>query len=62
MRKEFLSGILSIIKTLLWKKKKKAQQTWRVLGEVKMLKHNPHFPLPATWIIKSGLKKFLLNI
>lgn len=43
-------------------KKKRYQQTQRVLEEVKMLKDNPHFPLPVTWIIKSGSKKFLLNI
>lgn len=48
MRKEFLSGILGIIKTLPWKKKEKekktkAQQTLGELEEVRMLKHNPHF-------------------
>lgn len=61
MRKEFLSGILSIIKILPWKKKSPANME-RVLEEVKMLKRNPRFPLPTTWIIKSGLRKFLLNI
>ena len=55
MRKAFLR-ILSIIKTLP-QEKKKSQQTLKEPEEVRMLKHNPHFPLPVTWIIKSGLGK-----
>lgn len=38
-------------------KKTKARQTLGGLEEARMLKHNPRFPLPMTWIIKSGLKK-----
>lgn len=55
MRKEFLSGILSIIKTLPWRKQ--ALPTLREPEEVRTSEHGPRPPLPGTRIIKPGLKK-----
>lgn len=60
MRKEILSGILSIIKTVS-REKKKLANIERARGSENG-KPQPRLSFPLTRIIKSGLKEFLLNI